>query len=54
MKQTKKDLGDKAVDPAQDALVDTMVDKLRPLGRKNGKGFYDYPAKPAKKKLWPG
>src|SRR5690606_12353330 len=23
------------------------------LGRKNGKGFYDYPAKPAKKHLWP-
>jgi 3-hydroxyacyl-CoA dehydrogenase/enoyl-CoA hydratase/3-hydroxybutyryl-CoA epimerase len=54
MRQTKKDLGDKAVDPAQMELVDTLVDKFGRLGRKNGKGFYDYPPKPAKKKLWPG
>jgi 3-hydroxyacyl-CoA dehydrogenase/enoyl-CoA hydratase/3-hydroxybutyryl-CoA epimerase len=31
-----------------------MVDELDRRGRKNGKGFYDYPAKPAKKSLWPG
>jgi 3-hydroxyacyl-CoA dehydrogenase/enoyl-CoA hydratase/3-hydroxybutyryl-CoA epimerase len=54
MRQTKRDLGDKAVDPAQMALIDTMVDTHGRFGRKNGKGFYDYPAKPAKKKLWPG
>ena len=54
MRQTMKDLGDKAVDPEQFDLIDTMVDKHGRLGRKNGKGFYDYPAKPAKKKLWPG
>jgi 3-hydroxyacyl-CoA dehydrogenase/enoyl-CoA hydratase/3-hydroxybutyryl-CoA epimerase len=54
MRQTKRDLGDKAVDPAQMALIDTMVDAHGRFGRKNGKGFYDYPAKPAKKKLWPG
>ena len=36
------------------ALINTLVDKHGRLGRKNGKGFYDYPAKPAKKKLWPG
>ncbi|MET3791925.1 3-hydroxyacyl-CoA dehydrogenase NAD-binding domain-containing protein [Aquamicrobium terrae] len=54
MKQTLRDLGEKAVDPQQMALVDTMVDKHGRLGRKNGKGFYDYPAKPAKKHLWPG
>jgi 3-hydroxyacyl-CoA dehydrogenase/enoyl-CoA hydratase/3-hydroxybutyryl-CoA epimerase len=53
MKQTIRDLGVKAVDPRQVALIDTLVDHGR-LGRKNGKGFYDYPAKPAKKKLWPG
>ncbi|MGT9983685.1 hypothetical protein ACVWO3_29905, partial [Klebsiella pneumoniae] len=31
-----------------------LVDKHERLGRKNAKGFYDYPPKPAKKKLWPG
>ncbi|ODT08902.1 MAG: 3-hydroxyacyl-CoA dehydrogenase [Mesorhizobium sp. SCN 65-20] len=54
MKQTIRDLGEKAVDPRQMELINTMVDTHGRLGRKNGKGFYDYPAKPAKKKLWPG
>ena len=54
MKQTIRDLGEKAVDKDQFALINTMVDKHGRFGRKNGKGFYDYPAKPAKKKLWPG
>jgi 3-hydroxyacyl-CoA dehydrogenase/enoyl-CoA hydratase/3-hydroxybutyryl-CoA epimerase len=54
MHQTVRDLGEKAVDHEQMKLIDTMVDKHARFGRKNGKGFYDYPAKPAKKKLWPG
>ncbi|MGX8010239.1 3-hydroxyacyl-CoA dehydrogenase NAD-binding domain-containing protein [Mesorhizobium sp. ORM8.1] len=54
MKQTIRDLGEKAVDAKQMALINTMVDTHGRFGRKNGKGFYDYPAKPAKKKLWPG
>jgi 3-hydroxyacyl-CoA dehydrogenase/enoyl-CoA hydratase/3-hydroxybutyryl-CoA epimerase len=54
MKQTMRDLGDKAVDQKQMALINTLVDTHGRFGRKNGKGFYDYPAKPAKKKLWPG
>lgn len=54
MKQTMRDLGDTAVDQKQMALINTMVDDHGRSGRKNGKGFYDYPAKPAKKKLWPG
>ncbi|TIO31599.1 3-hydroxyacyl-CoA dehydrogenase NAD-binding domain-containing protein [Mesorhizobium sp.] len=54
MKQTMRDLGEKAVDPKQMALINTLVDTHGRFGRKNGKGFYDYPAKPAKKKLWPG
>ncbi|MER8901798.1 3-hydroxyacyl-CoA dehydrogenase NAD-binding domain-containing protein [Mesorhizobium sp. M0772] len=54
MKQTIRDLGDKSVDPRQMALINTLVDTHRRFGRKNGKGFYDYPAKPARKKLWPG
>jgi 3-hydroxyacyl-CoA dehydrogenase/enoyl-CoA hydratase/3-hydroxybutyryl-CoA epimerase len=53
MKQTIRDLGEKAVDPKQFALINTMVDKYGRFGRKNGKGFYDYPPKPAKKHLWP-
>ncbi|MER9315720.1 3-hydroxyacyl-CoA dehydrogenase NAD-binding domain-containing protein [Mesorhizobium sp. M0659] len=54
MKQTIRDLGDRAVDPRQMALINTLVDTHGRFGRKNGKGFYDYPAKPARKKLWPG
>ncbi|KQZ15570.1 3-hydroxyacyl-CoA dehydrogenase [Mesorhizobium sp. Root554] len=54
MKQTIRDLGEKAVDPKQMALINTLVDTHGRNGRKNAKGFYDYPPKPAKKKLWPG
>jgi len=54
MHQTVRDLGEKAVDPGQMKLIDTLVDKFDRRGRKNGKGFYDYPQKPAKKTLWPG
>ncbi len=53
LRQTVKDLGEKAVDPRYLELVDTMVEKNGRLGRKNGKGFYEYPEKPAKKYLWP-
>lgn len=53
MKQTIRDMGKGAVDPKQFELINTMVDKHGRHGRKNGKGFYDYPAKPAKKHLWP-
>jgi len=54
MRQTVRDLGEKAVDPRHKELIDTMADKHGRLGRKNGKGFYEYPPKPAKKYLWPG
>jgi 3-hydroxyacyl-CoA dehydrogenase/enoyl-CoA hydratase/3-hydroxybutyryl-CoA epimerase len=50
---TKKDLGANAVDPAQEKLLDAMVVKQQRFGRKNGKGFYDYPAQ-GPKALWPG
>ncbi|TWH31586.1 MULTISPECIES: 3-hydroxyacyl-CoA dehydrogenase NAD-binding domain-containing protein [unclassified Aminobacter] len=53
MKQTIRDLGEGAVDPEQFKLINTMVDTHGRLGRKNGKGFYEYPEKPAKKYLWP-
>jgi 3-hydroxyacyl-CoA dehydrogenase/enoyl-CoA hydratase/3-hydroxybutyryl-CoA epimerase len=53
LQATKKDLGPKAVDPGQEALLDAMVNKHGRLGRKNGKGFYDYPER-GQKRLWPG
>jgi len=53
LQATKKDLGANAVDPAQEKLLEAMVVKEQRLGRKNGKGFYDYPATGAKT-LWPG
>ena len=34
-------------------LVNTLVDDHGRVGKKAGKGFFDYPPKPAKKKLWP-
>ncbi len=53
LRATESDLGADAVDPRQKALLEEMVDKRGRLGRKNGKGFYDYPEKQPKK-LWPG
>ncbi len=54
MKAMIADLGEKSVDPRHMALITQMVEKEGRLGRKAGKGFYDYPAKPAKKSMWPG
>tara|TARA_R110000824_G_scaffold118960_16_gene272435 strand:+ start:18003 stop:20246 length:2244 start_codon:yes stop_codon:yes gene_type:complete len=51
--QTKKDLGDKYVSGPADALIEKMVVELGRVGKKAGKGFYDYPAD-GKKKLWTG
>jgi 3-hydroxyacyl-CoA dehydrogenase / enoyl-CoA hydratase / 3-hydroxybutyryl-CoA epimerase len=53
LKATEADLGAEAVDPRQKALLGAMVEKLGRFGRKNRKGFYDYPER-APKKLWPG
>src|SRR5690606_21005602 len=54
MKASIADLGPNSVKPEHMDLIDKMVDVLDRRGRKNGQGFYDYPAKPAKKSLWPG
>jgi len=51
--QTKKDLADAYKATPVDAIIEKMVVDLQRFGRKNGKGFYDYPAE-GKKKLWPG
>jgi 3-hydroxyacyl-CoA dehydrogenase / enoyl-CoA hydratase / 3-hydroxybutyryl-CoA epimerase len=41
------------VDARQKALLEEMVEKRGRYGRKNGKGFYDYPPN-GPKRLWPG
>ena len=48
LKATEADLGAKAIDPRQKALLEEMVEKRGRYGRKNGKGFYDYPAERAR------
>jgi len=53
LKATEADLGPGAVDPKQKALLAEMVEKRSRFGRKNGKGFYDYPQN-APKRLWRG
>jgi len=53
LQAAKKDLGANAVDPLQEKLIKAMVVDGQRFGRKNGKGFYDYPAV-GPKALWPG
>ncbi|MFZ0651089.1 MAG: 3-hydroxyacyl-CoA dehydrogenase NAD-binding domain-containing protein [Pseudolabrys sp.] len=52
LKATEADLDAKAIDARQKTLLREMVEKRGRFGRKNGKGFYDYPAN-GPKKLWP-
>lgn len=51
-RQTKKDMGITASDPSEDFLA-WVVEKNGRLGRKNGKGFYDYDAKGKRVRIWP-
>ena len=53
VKATEVDLGADAIDMRQKDLLQAMVEQHGRLGRKNGKGFYDYPEK-GQKTLWPG
>jgi len=53
LKAEEADLGPQAIDPAQKRLLQELVEKQGRLGRKNGKGFYDYPQS-GPKRLWPG
>src|SRR4030088_2429128 len=55
IKATEADLGPNSIHPDQKKLMVEMVEKQGRLGRKNSKGFYDYPEKgKGQKSLWPG
>ena len=49
---TRKDFGDKYVAGPLDHILEEMVVKRERFGRKNAKGFFDYPES-GKKHLWP-
>jgi 3-hydroxyacyl-CoA dehydrogenase / enoyl-CoA hydratase / 3-hydroxybutyryl-CoA epimerase len=53
MKQTRADLGDDYVESPADAVVSLFVEKLDRPGKREGRGFYDYP-EGGKKHLWKG
>jgi 3-hydroxyacyl-CoA dehydrogenase/enoyl-CoA hydratase/3-hydroxybutyryl-CoA epimerase len=53
LQATRADLGDKYRQGPIDRIMEEMVTKRGRCGRKNGKGFYDYPPG-GKKRLWPG
>lgn len=51
-RQTKKELGIKTSDPSEEILA-WIVEKNGRLGRKNGRGFYDYDEGGKRLRLWP-
>ena len=51
--QTQKDLGDKYVSSPRDGVVAKMVEELGRVGKREAKGFYEYP-EGGKKHLWKG
>jgi 3-hydroxyacyl-CoA dehydrogenase / enoyl-CoA hydratase / 3-hydroxybutyryl-CoA epimerase len=53
LRATKVQLGDAAIVPEQEQLLTRLVEHEGRLGRKNKKGFYDYP-EGGQKRLWPG
>jgi len=53
LKATEADLGAGAIDAQQKSLLQKLVETHGRLGRKNRKGFYDYPQS-GPKRLWPG
>jgi 3-hydroxyacyl-CoA dehydrogenase/enoyl-CoA hydratase/3-hydroxybutyryl-CoA epimerase len=53
VRATKAQVGEGAIAPAQEELLVRMVEHEGRLGRKNRKGFYDYPEN-GPKRLWPG
>ena len=54
IKQTQADLGDNYKPNGTEPILFKMVEDYDRLGRKNAKGFYDYPAEKGQpKRLWP-
>ena len=54
IKQTKADLGDAHKPSKTEPILFKMVEEYERFGRKNAKGFYDYPAEKGQpKRLWP-
>ncbi|WP_339742743.1 3-hydroxyacyl-CoA dehydrogenase NAD-binding domain-containing protein [uncultured Maricaulis sp.] len=54
IKQTKLDLGDAYKPSPTEPILFKMVEEYDRMGRKNSKGFYDYPAEKGQpKRLWP-
>jgi 3-hydroxyacyl-CoA dehydrogenase/enoyl-CoA hydratase/3-hydroxybutyryl-CoA epimerase len=52
--QARRDLGSSFEPRAADWVLDRMVNDHGRLGRKNGQGFYDYPANGGPKRPWDG
>ena len=50
--QTRRDLGDAYRPDGSEPVLTLMVEKLGRMGKKAGKGFYEYPAD-GRKRLWP-
>ena len=53
VRAAEADLGPKAINQGQKKMFEDLVEKNGRSGRKNGKGFYDYPPGQPKH-LWPG
>jgi 3-hydroxyacyl-CoA dehydrogenase / enoyl-CoA hydratase / 3-hydroxybutyryl-CoA epimerase len=53
LKATEADLGPGAIDMRQKVLLEDLVEKRGRYGRKNARGFYDYPPN-GPKRLWRG
>lgn len=54
MQATREALGAAYRPSAADGVLEKMVIELDRRGRKNGRGYYEYPADGGSKRLWPG